>query len=120
MVYFHGVFPHPNLVLEIPLLHVEQKRIPCKKKNWRKRQDYQVADVQLERIDSSVEIHTAQDLIDILRLPDQLDRFDTSSLAKAIDRPRWYAQQVAYVLKHTGAIKQVDRKREGIIYQRTA
>ena len=32
------------------------------------------------------------------------DATDTADLAAAIDRPRWTAQQIAYVLRKTGAI----------------
>lgn len=120
MIYFRGIFPHPNLVMEVPLLHVEQKRIPRPKKTrwWQK--DYKISDVCLERIEASVEFRTAKDLMEILKLPSKLDHFNTASLAKAIDKPRSYAQQIAYVLRNMGAIEQVDRKREGIIYRRAA
>lgn len=120
MIYFNGIFPHPNLVLEIPLLHVEQLRVPRKKKSrwWHK--DYRVADVSLESIEGSVELREARDLLQLLELPHQLQQFDTAAIANAIDRPRWFAQQAAYVLRNTGAIEQIERKRNGIIYQRAA
>ncbi len=120
MIYFNGIFPHPNLVLEVPLLNVEQIRVPRKKKSrwWHK--DYRVADVSLESIERSIELREARDLLRLLDLPQRLDRFDTAEIAKAIDRPRWFAQQAAYVLRKTGAIEQVERKRNGVIYRRAA
>ena len=120
MIYFNGIFPHENLTLEVPLLHVEQLRIPRPKKSrwWHK--DFRVVDVKLEHIEEKREIRTAQDLLKLLPLPDRFDQFDTATLAAAMDRPRSCAQQVAYVLRKTGAIEQIDRRRQGIIYQRAA
>ena len=120
MMYLNGIFPHPNLLIEIPLVTIEERRVPRKKKTrwWQK--DFQIEDVILESIDGIVELRDAEDLLTILQLPANLDRFDTAVLADTIDRPRWFAQQVAYVLKKTGAIHQIDRRKTGIIYQRSA
>ena len=120
MIYFIGIFPHPNLTLEVPLVNVVQKRIPRKKNSrwWQK--DYRVEDVTLESFETSIQLQTADDLLKTVQLPDNLDCFDTSKLAQILDRPRCFAQQVAYVLRKTGAIQQVTRKREGIIYRRAA
>ncbi len=38
-------------------------------------------------------------------------------LARWIDRPRWFAQKVAYVLHHCGATKEVNRSGNSRIYQ---
>ena len=43
--------------------------------------------------------------------------WDTARLAELIERPRWFAQKVAYVLRHTGAVDVAGRGRAGITYR---
>ena len=117
LIYFTRVFPHPNLVLEIPLIHIEQLRLPnTKRRRWRK--NYKVGDVRLESIEETIELRQPADLLELLDLPENLTNFNTADLAAIIDRPRWNAQQIAYVLRKTGAIDSMGRKRSGIVYRR--
>ncbi|MDA8744114.1 hypothetical protein N9N28_05730 [Rubripirellula amarantea] len=122
LIYFTRVFPHPNLTLEVPLVHVEQIRIPSQKKRrraWHK--DYKVLDVKLESIESTHEFNQATDLLSVLGdFQSESGDFNTADLAKAIDRPRHQAQQIAYVLRKVGAIDTQGRNRSGIVYQRAA
>ncbi|QDT05852.1 hypothetical protein K227x_42570 [Rubripirellula lacrimiformis] len=121
MIYFTRVFPHTNLTMDVPLLHVEQVRVPSKTKrrrSWHK--DYQVEDVRLESIQETLEINEPADLLSLLNLPDGIQNFNTADLAAAIDRPRWHAQQIAYVLRKTGAIDQTGRNKAGVVYNRVA
>ncbi|TWU60431.1 hypothetical protein Poly51_07070 [Rubripirellula tenax] len=121
MIYFTRVFPHVNLTMEVPLIHVEEVRVPSQKKrrrSWHK--DYKVADVKLESIESVIELKVPSDLLSLLDLPDTFTAFNTADLAAAIDRPRWHAQQIAYVLRKTGAIDQTGRNKSGVVYQRAA
>ncbi len=123
LIYFTRVFPHPNLTLEVPLVQVEQFRIPNPKKrrrSWHK--DYTVADVKLESIQSTLQLREPEDLLELLAIDPRTSRFDgahfnTADLAAAIDRPRWHAQQIAYVLRKTGAIEAKSRSRTGIQYR---
>ena len=119
LIYFTRVFPHKNLTLEVPLIEVEQFRLPAKRRRWRQK-DYKVEDVVLESIESTVELTVPSDLLRLLPLPRNLDEFNTADLASSIDRPRWVAQQIAYVLRKTGAIESVGRRRTGITYRRAA
>ena len=119
LIYFTRVFPHPNLVLEVPLVQVEEYRAPPAKKRkrrqrWKKK--FQVADVKLLSIDKTIELRTTGDLIKMLGWKRRPKQFNTADLAKATGRPRWSAQQIAYVLRNVGAIKQVDRDKNGIVY----
>lgn len=121
LIYFTRVFPHPNLTLEVPLVHVEQFRVPRKKRrrrSWHK--DYKVDDVKLESIEESIELQKPTDLLSLLNLPENLEDFNTADLAKSIGRPRSHAQHIAYVLRKTGAIDASGRNRTGVIYQRAA
>tara|TARA_R110002049_G_scaffold309268_1_gene519536 strand:- start:51424 stop:52095 length:672 start_codon:yes stop_codon:yes gene_type:complete len=116
LIYFTRVFPNPNLVLEVPMIHVEQFRMPAKRRRRRRwGKDYSVHDVQLEQIEHRYEFHEAADLLTLFHLPEK-DDFNTADLAKAIDRPRWVAQQIAYVLRNVGAIETAGRNRSGIRY----
>ena len=47
----------------------------------------------------------------------RVDAVRGDELVAAIDRPRWFAQKVAYVLRNTGAIRSEGRNRSGVIYQ---
>ena len=120
LIYFTRVFPHPNLTIEVPLVHVEQRRAPAKRRTRRWRKDYKVEDVVLESIEGSVELREPSDLLSLIDLPAATESFNTADLAKVTDRPRWVAQQIAYVLRKTGAINSTGRNRAGIIYARAA
>lgn len=121
LIYFTRVFPHENLTIEVPLVHVEQIRVPSKKKRrraWHK--DYRVADVSLESIESTFKISKPCDLLDLIGDCDTEGDFSTREIADATGKPRWFAQKIAYVLRKTNAIEQVGRKRSGIVYRRAA
>ena len=120
LIYFTRVFPHPNLVIEVPLIEIEQLRLPGKKRKRRWHKDFKVADVRLETIQRSLELRTPADLLSLLNIPPTVENFNTADLATIIARPRWHAQQIAYVLRKTGAIDSQGRDRSGIIYQRAA
>ena len=120
LIYFTRVFPHPNLVIEVPLIEVEQLRLPNKQRRRRWHKDFKVADVRLETIQRSLELRTPSDLLSLLEIPETMGNFNTAQLATLIDRPRWHAQQIAYVRRKTGAIDPKGRDRSGIIYQRAA
>lgn len=121
LIYFTRVFPHPNLTIEVPLICVEQFRVPKQKRRRRRwHKDYRVDDVRLESIERTMELRAPSDLLSLLCLPAGSDSFNTADIASSIDRPRWNAQQIAYVLRKTGAIHQTGRNRSGVIYQRAA
>ncbi|MGB7345887.1 MAG: hypothetical protein WBD20_16845 [Pirellulaceae bacterium] len=117
LIYFTRVFPHPNLTIEVPMVCVDQVRIPRKGRKRHRQKDYKVLDVSLESVDQTHEFREPSDLLTLIPWKERPTSFDTADIAAAIDRPRWVAQQIAYVLKHTGAISEVSRKRSGIIYE---
>ncbi|MCG8651724.1 MAG: hypothetical protein MI861_17925 [Pirellulales bacterium] len=120
LIYFTRVFPHPNLTIDIPMVEVQQYRLPAKKRRRHWHKDYKVHDVQLEAIDRHYELRQPADLLSILNWSGDGGDFNTADLARAIDRPRWVAQKIAYVLRKTGAIDTAGRNRAGIIYRRVA
>ena len=120
LIYFTRGFPHPNLTIEAPLVHVEQLRAPAKKRRRRWQKEYSIEDVTLESVQGSIELRVPADLLNLLSLPAEIESFNTADLAKSIKRPRSEAQQIAYVLRNTGAIDSSGRNRSGIVYRRAA
>jgi hypothetical protein len=119
LIYFTRVFPHPNLTIEIPMVEVEQLRGPQRKsRRWHR--GYKVHDVRLETIAEHIELRDPADLFRLIQWPRAPDHFNTADLASAIDRPRWFAQKVAYVLRQTGAIDAVNRSRTGVVYRQAS
>lgn len=116
LIYFTRVFPHPNLIIEALLIDVEQIRVPRRRRRRRRQPDYLVHDVTLESIQCSHQFRTSGDLLDAIGWRPDASAFNTAQLATVIDRPRWFAQKVAYVLRHAGAIEARDRNRDGVIY----
>ncbi len=118
LIYLTQVFPHPNLTIEVVLVDVEQFRVPAtvKKRRRRWQKDYTIHDVQLEAIKERYEFHEPSDLLRIIDWPGGIETITTETIAKAIDRPRWVAQKIAYVLKHVGAIHPTKRTKLGIHY----
>lgn len=117
LIYFTRVFPQENLTLELALVHVEQTRIPQRSHRRRWRKDYRVDDVALEKIESTMEIQNAEDLFAMVGIDADVDHFTTEDIARVTGRPRWFAQKIAYVLKHTAAIEPIGRNRSGILYR---
>ena len=72
LIYFTRVFPHPNLVIEVPLIEVEQLRLPNKQRRRRWHKDFKVADVRLETIQRSLELRTPSDLLSLLEIPETM------------------------------------------------
>ncbi len=117
LVYFTRVFPHPNLLLEVPLVDVEELRYPGhgRRRRWRK-DDFEVQDRRLAGIRETHRFRSAGDLIRIV--PPGLPRpFDTSQLAEKLAVQRWVAQRVAYCLRKMGAIEQVGKRGNTLLYE---
>ncbi len=120
LVYFTKVFPHPRLTLEIVLVDVEEWRYPGHGRRRRvRRGDFQVEDQKLLAIHDRQLLRTASDVCALadceLSTP-----FDTTDLARRLDVGRWVAQRVAYCLREMGAIRQIAKRGNTRVYQRTA
>ena len=118
MLYFTRVFPHPNLRIIVPEVEITEIRYPGHGRRRRKRAgDFVVADRVMDRLVESKTYVAAQDLHG--ELPQLEEPFDTGQLAEAMGIQRWQAQRVAYVLKHTGSIKNVGKKGNSLMYKKT-
>lgn len=119
LIYFTRVFPHPNLVLEVPLIHIEEWSFPAMAAPTRRRRrpkKYQVEDQRLVDVIEVREFRTSEDLTKLL--PKKLTQpFGTAELAQALQTPRWIAQKVAYCLRHMKAIDIVGKKGNAILYR---
>ena len=118
LVYFSTVFPHPNLVLEVPLVFIEEWRYPGHgKRRWRRDRDHQVEDQKLLEVQNTHEFHTAADLAALL--PRDLPQpVHTQHVAEGLKIDRWFARRVAYCLRETGAIQQVGKQGNALLYER--
>ena len=117
LMYFTRVFPHPNLLLEVPLVDVEELRYPGHgRRRWKRKNDHVVQDRILTGIRETHRFATARDLMRIV--PSGLPRpFDTGDLAKKLDVHRGVAQKVAYCMRHVGTIKQVGKRGNAYLYE---
>jgi hypothetical protein len=104
LVHFTRVFPHPRLTLDVPLVEVEQWRCPGQGRRRRGRPPRQSEDQRLLAIQRTYRLRTAADLLMLLPPPPQ-QPFHTGQLAAWLDVPRWTAQQIAYCLFQTGAVR---------------
>ena len=118
LVYFTQVFPHPKLSLEVPLVEIEEWRYPGhgKRRRWRKN-DHQIQDQRLICVQKVHRFAKARDLARLL--PRSLQSpFHTGQLAEALDIDRWYAQKMAYCMRKTGAVQQVGKQGNLLLYSR--
>ena len=116
LVHFTTVFPHPRLVLEVPLVSIEERRYPGhgRRRRWREN-DHVVEDQRLVEIHATHRFRTSADLLRFLppRLPQP---FDTADLAEMLKIPRWLAQRIAYCLVKSGAATQTGKQGNTRLY----
>lgn len=120
LIYFTQVFPHPNLILEVLLVDVEELRYPrrASTRRWRQR-DYHVQDQRLVRVGDRVALKTRADLLQFL--PQAISEpFDTRALGEILQIPRWQAQQITYCCRQCGALESVGKAGNSRLYQRSA
>ncbi len=110
------LFPHANLEIEVLGVTIDEIRLPR-----RRRPGYTILDRRLESIGPQALLARAEDLWTLL--PDGCDGggpFTTFDLADRIERPRWFAQRVAYCLRLTGAAKVSGKKGNRLVYIRAS
>lgn len=119
LIYFTRVFPHRNLVIEVPLINIEEWSYPTppsKKRRRRPPKKYTVEDQRLVEVIETFQFKVASDLCKLLP-PDLPQPFDTAQLAEAMETKRWIAQKVAYCLRHMKAIKMAGKKGNAMLYR---
>jgi hypothetical protein len=117
LVYFTRVFPHERLVLEVPLVEIEEWRYPGhgRRRRWR-RTDHEVEDRKLVAIERTYRLQTAADVGLLIGCP--LPRpFHTGNLAASLGVERWFAQRIAYCLRQIGALREMGKQGNARLYE---
>jgi hypothetical protein len=117
LVHFTQVFPHQRLVLEVPLVDIEEWRYPGhgRRRRWRTT-DHEVEDRKLVAVHEVYRLKTAADVAGLINCP--LPRpFDTGHLAGSLGVERWFAQRIAYCLRRIGALREVGKKGNARLYE---
>ncbi|MGN6547674.1 MAG: hypothetical protein ACTHK7_21670 [Aureliella sp.] len=115
LVHFTTLFPHRRLTLEVLLVDMEEERVAKLKHRFR-RKNYTTLEQSLLEVTGRCELRTAADLWSLLPQVNLPASFDTAELARQIDRPRWFAQKVAYCLRHSEAIRPVGKAGNSQLY----
>lgn len=117
LVYFTRVFPHRRLTLEVPLVDIEEWRYPGhgRRRRWRA-SDFQVEDQKLLAVHEVHRLRTAEDLGKLISCP-LPDDFHTGHLAESLGVERWIAQRIAYCLRKMGAVQQMGKAGNALLYQ---
>jgi hypothetical protein len=117
LVYFTRAFPHPRLILELRLVEIEEMRRTGhgRRRRWRQN-DHIVVDQRLISAGEPHQLSTASDLLDLLPQP-LPNPFETSQLAALTDVSRWAAQRIAYCLREMGAVRQVGKRGNSLLYE---
>lgn len=116
LVHFCSVFPKKRLTLEMLLIDAEEIRVDRAAKRWR-RKNYRCLDTGLLEVRESVLLRTRADMLRLLPMEHLPSPFDTAELAAAMQRPRWFAQKVAYCLRKTGAAKIAGKSGNSQLYR---
>jgi hypothetical protein len=116
LIYLRHIFPHPDLVIDVPLVEMEETRYPGhgRRRRWREN-DFQVADQRLVAIQTCCTLASSDDLLALLP-PDLPRRWHTGDLAHLAKISRSAAQRIAYCLKHMKAVREVGKRGNAKIY----
>jgi hypothetical protein len=116
LIYFRHVFPHPQLVIEAPLVDIEETRYPGhgRRRRWRTN-DHVVEDQRLTAVRSETTLRSAADLLSLL--PHDLPRpWHTGQLAEQLSTRRHIAQRIAYCLRHMNVAREVGKQGNARLY----
>lgn len=106
---------HPNFSLDVLL--IEEDRFREHDPTLRRRRGgWRVVDRRMRTLVDRHEYRNVEDLLALL--PDGLSEvFTTADLATTAAISRRRAQQMAYCLRHTDAVVEVDRRKDGVRYR---
>lgn len=115
MVSFPDLLANPLLEVEVLLTTEEEYRRHTPDRAWR-RKGWTIEERRLIDVLDNLPIKNTEDLVDLL--PEALpDVFTTADLAALLGRPRRSAQQMAYCLKHAGAVVAVGKNANAVQYR---
>lgn len=116
LVYLTELFPHPNLILRLLFVSVEEHRLSPKYATARYRTARRsVLDVHLREVTEEVNLVSPQDLMKLLPggLP---SRFDAGTLARLWGLEVWQARKILYCLRRFGLSRQVGYRNRFRVY----
>ena len=109
----------PNFTIDVVLIHEEEVRRPrSRPKRRRRAKEWEVHERRLLEVIDSVSLHHPADYLAFVP-PSLAEPFTTADLAGAIDRPRWMARKIAYVLREMGALRAIGKAGSSILYERS-
>jgi hypothetical protein len=115
LVSFPSLLSHPNFTIEVLLVEEVESRRPDASRGWR-RGGFVVDERTLLDVVESVTLDSAEALLALLP-PGMPSPFTTRDLADRLHRTRHQAQEVAYCLRESGAVKVAGRDRAGYRYR---
>jgi hypothetical protein len=114
LVSFPHLLARPSFSLELLLIQEEQIRRFDGRRAWRRR-GWTIHERRLLKVVDHKLFRTPQDVGALL--PANLENpFTTAELARALRKPRWLAQKMAYCLREMGTITPVGKRRNAILY----
>lgn len=115
LVSFPTLLTRSDLEVDVLLTHEEEYRLRTPGKSWR-RKGWSVMERRLVEVTGSHLLTSGSDICGLLPvgLPGV---FTTGDLAKALERPRRAAQQMAYCLRETGLIETVGKQGNAFEYR---
>lgn len=115
LLRFPELVSNPNFSLEAVLIHEDEIRKYDSRKGWR-RKGWITHKRKLIKVLKSQIFKNKLDYLKLFSPVLKSDRFTTKELSAFIRKPRWIAQRIAYCLKKMGAIVQVDKHGNTIVY----
>jgi hypothetical protein len=117
LVSFPELMTKRNFSLDVLMIQEEEVRRYGGKRRWRRR-GWVTEERRLLEVLESRRFEQPED-IGRLMPTDLPEQFTSSDLAKAIGRPRWFAQKMAYCLRKMDIITDVGKRGRSILYVRT-
>jgi hypothetical protein len=115
LVSIPALLAHERFELEVVLAHVDEIRTYDPRRAWRRR-GWVVAGRALASVDGSLVLASRADALALLPagLPES---FDTLELSTAAGIDRGLAQQMAYCLRHCGALESTEKRGRAALYR---
>lgn len=117
LVSFPDLLQCPNFSIEIACIQAEEVR-RYDRRHGRRRRGWVMVERRLLGVLKRHVIATPSDLWSLIswELPEP---FQTLQLARVLNRPRWFAQKVAYCLRESGASTVIGKVGNALVYSRT-
>jgi hypothetical protein len=115
LVRFPELIANRNFSLEVLLVQEEEIRLNDGQGSWR-RKGWSIQDRRLIKVLDQVVFESPGEFARLL--PSSMPQpFTTLDLARALHQPRYLAQKMAYCLREMGAIRQVGRQGNTLLYE---